>query len=293
MKIRCRSRRTSSSTCCQSIDSQSVISSSGPFTTATPAAAASRLPSSSLGVQLAPRFRRRRSSVLHRLTWPTSAPFRVRATSPYPASYAGPTGGGAGHSCPGFLPPFGRRHSLLGPSCSRRGVRPSSRSAYRTSSAARTPTGFPRSTRARHDRGGRPLYPGDGGVLPADRLVSSRRLPLPSGQSLHPAGHIPSAGLERDEASSGVHSRSPVRSSPRLWPPDGTGALGLLPRASHPAVTRDARQGGDRPWTLARNYTFDISRTSNRCVHSSRATSCRTEPAFPVGPFFTQYRLGI
>ena len=34
VKIRCRRRRTSSSTCCQSIDNQSVISSSGPFAAA-------------------------------------------------------------------------------------------------------------------------------------------------------------------------------------------------------------------------------------------------------------------
>ena len=34
-----------------------------------------------LGVQLVLRFRCRRSSSLHRLTWPTSAPFRVRATA--------------------------------------------------------------------------------------------------------------------------------------------------------------------------------------------------------------------
>jgi hypothetical protein len=36
VKILCRRRRTSSSTICQSIDSQSVVSSSGPFNTATP-----------------------------------------------------------------------------------------------------------------------------------------------------------------------------------------------------------------------------------------------------------------
>jgi hypothetical protein len=42
-------------------------------------------------------------------------------------------------------------------------------------------------------------------------------------------------------------SNSPVRSSPRLWHPDGAGALGLEPRASPPAITRSARRGGDRP----------------------------------------------
>lgn len=50
------------------------------------------------------------------------------------------------------------RHSLVGPSCARRGVQPPSRSAYRTD--ARTPTGLSRSTRPRPDREGRSLYPG-------------------------------------------------------------------------------------------------------------------------------------
>ena len=35
------------------------------------------------------------------------------------------------------------------------------------------------------------------------------------------------------------------------------------PWASDPAVTHDARQDGDEPRALARNYTFDISRPSN------------------------------
>jgi len=33
---------------------------------------------------------------------------------------------------PGFPLPFGHRHSLLGSSCARRGVQPSSRSAHQT-----------------------------------------------------------------------------------------------------------------------------------------------------------------
>jgi len=36
-------------------------------------------------------------------------------------------------SGPGFLLPFGHRHSLLGPSCAAWGTGPSSRSAYRRS----------------------------------------------------------------------------------------------------------------------------------------------------------------
>ena len=72
-----------------------------------------------------------------------------------------------------------------------------------------------------------------------------------------------------------VRPRGALRSSPRLWPPDGTGALGLLPRASNPAVTSDARQGGDRPQAQAQDYAVDIGRPSVPRVHSYCATSCR------------------
>ena len=54
---------------------------------------------------------------------------------------------------------------------------------------------------------------------------------------------IPSCEADGDETPSRVHSRSPVRSSPDLWSPDGAGTLGPHPDASHPAVTHDARQG--------------------------------------------------
>lgn len=47
------------------------------------------------------------------------------------------------------------------------------------------------------------------------------------------------------ETSSRAHGCSPARSFPCLLPPGGTAALGLLPGASHPAVTSDARPGGN------------------------------------------------
>jgi hypothetical protein len=63
-----------------------------------------------------------------RLTKPTSAHFRARH-SPVSGQLCGTTVGGT--ACrPGFLLPFGCRHSLLGPSCSRPGIVPFSRSAY-------------------------------------------------------------------------------------------------------------------------------------------------------------------
>ena len=57
------------------------------------------------------------------------------------------------------LPAFAFRSSD-----SRRGIRPSSRSAYRAK--ARTSTGLPRFARTSYSRGGCLLYPEDGGALP-------------------------------------------------------------------------------------------------------------------------------
>ena len=117
---------------------------------------------------------------------------------------------------------------------SRRGIPPLLRSAYRTDSA-RTPTGFPRSTHTRHGRGGCPLYPEASGV-PA----TGPHCPVAACRPFQRPGPItqvfvPSSRVRNNEASSGVHSRSPVRPSPRpVAPPDGTGALRLLPWASHP-----------------------------------------------------------
>ena len=79
---------------------------------------------------------------------------------------------------------------------------------------ARPTTGLPRSTRSRRDRGGCPLYPGTavftrpvGLLWPAP--AASQRPVLHPGYTFHRRG-------PRDETSSGVHSRSPVRSSPHL-----------------------------------------------------------------------------
>ena len=111
-------------------------------------------------------------------------------------------------------------------------------------------------------------------LFPAEELLN-RRLPLLSGQSLHPA----TASHRRGSGSRGINGglrNSPVRSSPRLWPLDGTGPLGLPPSFEPRRGADDARRGGARPRARAWNYAFDIiSRTSNLRVHSQRATSCR------------------
>src|SRR6266498_1241547 len=238
LKILCRSRRTVSSWARQSMASQSRRASSGPFTPRS--AIATARAKAVICVQLALRFRRF-DIERQRLTWSTSAPLRVRASARIRPvmrkdrrrSRLVP---------PGFLLPFGCRHWLLGPSCSHWGVGPSSRSAYRTPSASGPQPGLPRSTRVRHDRGGRPLYP-ETVVLSRLGPDPLRHLPLPSSQSSFPATASHLAGMTVTRLHRGFTHVRPsgllLACSPRME----RETLGPHPDASHPAVTRDARQG--------------------------------------------------
>jgi hypothetical protein len=158
------------------------------------------------------------------------------------------------------LPAFASRSSD-----SRRGVGPSSRSAYRARDRARTPTGLPRSARTSCDRGGCPLYPEDGGALPGLRDALSWRLPLCRGQSFDPAP----ASHRQGSASRGIDegsSDSPVRSSPCLWPPGWNGPplgfpLSFAPR--RPGAGRRTSRWGQAVEHGPGTTLYDISRTSN------------------------------
>jgi hypothetical protein len=100
---------------------------------------------------------RSRSLWAHLTLW---APFRVRASCPYPASYAGRLGRASG----GVPVPWcllGCRHSLLGhPVPAAELGLPCGRLTPRRTCRAGTSTGLPRSTRTRCDRVGCCLYPG-------------------------------------------------------------------------------------------------------------------------------------
>jgi hypothetical protein len=88
--------------------------------------------------------------------------------------------------------------------------------AYRERLAAsRTLTGFPRSACASSDRGGRPLDPEASGVHTTGENCPAAACRSSTARPCTPV-LIPSAGALGNEASAGVHSRSPVRSSPRL-----------------------------------------------------------------------------
>ncbi len=167
----------------------------------------------------------------------------------YPAGYATSDRRRADPSAAGFPSPFGHRHPLLGHPVPPRDSAPLTIGL--PGQTARTPTGFPRSTHTRHDRIGCPLYPETSGVHPTGRarLTVAACRPLPAARSYHPGHSSRLPGAENDEASSRVHSRSPVRSSPRpVAPPDGTGAP-WAPSSSfapHRPGAGDARRGRRR-----------------------------------------------
>jgi hypothetical protein len=178
-------------------------------------------------------------SGVHQLRVLTGSPGHVSTLSgpgsrPYPAGYRWTDGGGAAHHVPRFPLPFGHRHSLLGHPV------PAGGSAFLTVSPpalpSRNSTGFPRSTRARNDRGGRPLYPGDGGVLPVEGSLFNRHLPLSSGQSLHPAdtSHRRDPNVTRHHRRfTRVHpSGLPLACDPRM----GRGSLGFFPELRTPPL---------------------------------------------------------
>jgi hypothetical protein len=164
------------------------------------------------------------TSSLRRLTRPASALFRA-GQPPYPASYAGPLAEEPAPG-PGFLPPFGHRHSLLGSSCARWGIPPPSRSACRRGMTRRTPSGLSRSACDRYDRGGRPLNPGDSGALPASqqRPAGTR---LPTAGPCSPACRIPPARVLMTRRHRGFTCVHPSGLSLACSPRTERGALGI------------------------------------------------------------------
>jgi hypothetical protein len=112
----------------------------------------------------------------------------------------------------------------------------------------RTPTGFPRSARMSSDRGGRPLYPGDGGAHPDRwRLTAGACRFAAASPCTRP--HIPPTGISLNEASPRVQAIRPSGLPQPVAALMERAALGLTPRASHPADQEpdNARRGGDRP----------------------------------------------
>lgn len=89
------------------------------------------------------------------------------------------------------------------------------------------------------------------------------------------------SGAHFDETSSAVHSRSLVRPSPHPRSSDGSRAASAFPRASHPAVTSDARQG----WGQGNEHIPGLRHRQHRRpplnAPLTHATSCRTTCEVP------------
>jgi len=229
-KIRCLSRRTSSSACRLSTPRQPATSPSGPFTMPAPhapactsAAMASNLPFGSgvLGHQS-----------LRRPTRLTSAHFRVRAPAPYPAGYPR-SAAEVRRPRPGFPAAF--RHAGVGflsrPAPARDLRLPHGRPTRHQVPGTRT--GWSRSARTRCDRKGCPLYPGDDGAPAAATQIGGRRLPHRNGMSLNPgtARHLSGPNVtRRQQGLTGVHPPGlPLTCNPRM----ARRSLGF-PRSSAP-----------------------------------------------------------
>ena len=127
-----------------------------------------------------------------------SARFRVRAPGPVSGRLSRDRRLEDRHHGRGFPLPFGRRHWASRSSCSRRGVGPSSRSAYRSTTGPRT--GLPRSARTSCDRVGRPRCPGDSGAHPDRGHFPAGACRFPA-TSPFPPPTVPPARMLLNEAS--------------------------------------------------------------------------------------------
>ena len=145
--------------------------------------------------------------------------------------------------------PFGRWRSLLGSSCAH--------------CRRREPTslGLPHSTLVRYDWRRCALYSGVGCLAAGQLSVPAHDPVLPSLLATIPAIRI-------HEASSSVHVSSPIQSFPNLDSADGSHAPSALPRASHLAVTSNAR----RDWEQAMRH-LPGSKSMLNPPFSSRSTT--------------------
>ena len=185
---------------------------------------------------------------------------------PYPAGYPGRPVGGAGHPLPvsRCLSAAGVRFSVI--------LFPPRNWASLTvglrDQAARTQTGLPRFARTKYDRGGCPLYPGDGGAHPgqgaslASACRSTTTSPWTPLQTLHLAG----LRLTRHQRAFKQFTR-PVFPSPVAARMEQA-ALGLSPELRTPPTrnrTTHVRVVGTGHRARTRNHTHDISRPPNPC----------------------------
>ncbi len=158
----------------------------------------------------------------------------------------------------------------------RRGVQLSSRSAYRPEGRTSTGLRFPH---ARAAAGvGASYTPRTAVLLPAE----GRARPAPAASQRPVLTSSPTTSHRRGplhEASVGGLGSSPVRPAPRLWPPDGSGALGLPLELRTPPLPAAHVEGGARslehgPGTM----TACSAGPASRCMARPGSTTGRRRP---------------
>ena len=245
VKIRCRNRRTFRSACRQSTWRQSSMASSGPLTVMVSSL------SSGSGVIVIFLF--------------TGSPDRVSALSRpatradiRPVIHAPPAGGLAIRTRfpAAFRPPaFASRSS-----CSRRGVGPSSRSAYRPTTGPRRGYRVPH---ARAATGVGALYtPRTAVLIPTDR--GSRPAPAASQRPVPAPDVLPINRVSLNEASTRVHAIHPSGLPLACGHPDGTGRPWALRPGLRTPPTR-SRTAHARMGTGHRARTWNYRSTHIRC----------------------------
>jgi len=185
-----------------------------------------------------------------------SARFRARAHGPVSGRLCGTAAWRGRPSRPGFPLRFRCRHSLLGHPMPAGGLGlPHGRLTGHARGRARTSTGLPRSARTSCDRGGCPLYPGDGGAHPGRGTCSAGAHRSAAASPLSLLLHPTRRGLLH-EASTRVHAIHP---SGLPWPVAARverAALGLLPGLRTPPSPATHAEDGTGRRARTWNYTL-------------------------------------
>ena len=176
---------------------------------------------------------------------------------------------------PGFPLPFGRRHSLLGSSCARWGIAPSSRPAYRQD-VLPDPIGVVTFRMVEMRPGWVPPGPRGRWFAPGRSLDTGQHLPPSSGGPCSPASCIPPAGVHVTRRLRRFTHVHPSGLSPPVPPGRNRGPWASPGLRTPRSPAAHARAGTVLAnWTG--NYVTDMSRSSFCEFHSLQATSCRTQ----------------